>query len=213
MERKYQAGIVALILIGALAAGAFALGAKDHQPRGGFRGPGMSAAAMTAIQNDDYAAFTASLAADNSSVTITQDQFEKMAARAKGMAARRDAMRNAQDAVKAGDYASWRDAMGVLAPDQNSTLTQDEFDAIVQRERAGEKVQQAIESNDFQAWTAAMSEQFSAQLTRERFDMIVKHHQEMQDNNTSDTARGPGMPGEDFGAPLGPPAWHGMGAR
>ena len=184
MQRKYQLGLLALLFVGILAAGTLAMGFRGPGPGG----HGLDNATMTAIQNDDYGAFTTALIAENKSVTINETQFNTLVARYKEGTARRDAMQKAQAAIKNNDFSAWTASMSTITKD-STTLTQERFNSLVQMEQGRQKIQQAIASNDFTSWKQAMTDSMNAQLTQDHFTKIVQAYQ-MRGNETGHKGAG-----------------------
>ena len=160
--KTYQLTIAVLLLVGIVAAGAFAFG---------FGGSQLSDGAKQALATDDYTAFKA---ATNSN--LTQAQFDQMSKRYEQNAARDAAMQAAQKAIVNNDFNAWVTAMTPITKD-TSKLAQDVFNGLVQEYQANQKIQAAITANDYAAWKQAMLDRDAIRLTQAAFQQAVQHPQ------------------------------------
>ena len=97
-------------------------------------------------------------------------------------------------ALQGGDYTAYINALQAANMTQKlQGMTQEKFNSIVQRykdtaamQESRQKIEQAIQNNDFGSWSSAMNEMIAkqqAQITKENFDRIVQMHQNMQNKN------------------------------
>ena len=109
----------------------------------------------------------------------------------------------ARNALESGDYTSWKNAM-------TAELTEERFNQMVERQsqmaekrgvmqenfaekrnvmqEANEKIQQALDDGDYDAWKEAVSvsgrsSRIAEKITEDNFDTYVKMHQAMQDKD------------------------------
>jgi len=139
MKKAPILGILAVLLVGLIAVGAFA-----SPFRGKGRGGGMlydNDDAKTALETGDYAAFVSAMEEQGQSgrfAELTEEQFNEMVERNAEMEEQRAAMQEQHDAVhaalEAGDYAAWKEAVSNLGHDSAlvEKITEDNFDTYVE---------------------------------------------------------------------------------
>jgi hypothetical protein len=140
MEKKYGIGIAVLLIVGLVAVGALAMGFKGGLGnKGGF---GNNDAVQAAISSGDYNAYLQAIAANNSTgnhtrqrMTLTQDQFNKIAQQYQLEAPMRDARQKIDQAIKDDNYDAWASGMNAMLDFQKTQITQDNFNKIVQMEK------------------------------------------------------------------------------
>lgn len=121
-----------------------------------------------------------------------------------GMFAGNDA---ATAAIKAGDYNAYTAA--VESATKAKVPTQEQFNGIVEKYKqeapmieARQTAEQAIQNNDYTAWSGAMNSIIDfqkAQITQQNFDKIVQMHQKTQSNNSTMMHKGMGFGRGHFG--------------
>jgi len=110
-------------------------------------------------------------------------------------------------AIKSGDYNAYTAA--IESATKARVPTQEQFNSLVEKYKqnapmieARQKAQQAIQSNDYAAWSEAMNaliESQKAQITQQNFDRIVQMHQKMQSNNSTMMHKGRDFDRRHFG--------------
>ena len=114
-----------------------------------------------------------------------------------------DAVRTA---IQSGDYQAYTQAMAANnLSGKIPTLTQDQFDAVVAREKqqaplraAFDKAHQAVKDKNYDAWKSAMTEVSQLQveqLTQEQFNELVKRESAHNETSTPGFHPGFGMRG------------------
>ena len=96
-------------------------------------------------------------------------------------------------ALKSGDYNAYTAA--IESATKAKVPTQAQFNSLLEKYKqeaptieARQKAEQAIQNNDYTAWSAAMNallDSQRAQINQQNFDSIVKMHQQMQGNNST----------------------------
>lgn len=129
-----------------------------------------------------------------------------------------------QEAIAAGDYDTWKEAM-------TADLTQERFEKLVARHQEGqvcfnahEAIQAAIEDDDYDAWLEATQAADECRrgptaetLTEDDFELLVQLHQaraDGDDQTAQELAEELGIPGQGFGMGgslngMGPHGQHG----
>lgn len=145
MKKAPILGILAVLLIGVIAVGAFAF------PFGG-KGQGKSGlysndAAKTALETGDYAAFVSAINEQGNSgrlAELTEEEFNLLYERNKERAVQIAAMQETRDAIhnalESGNYDVWYAAVSSLdpVPELAEKITQENFDVYLQLHEAKE---------------------------------------------------------------------------
>jgi hypothetical protein len=145
MKKAPILGILAVLLVGIIAVGAFA------SPFGGKgRGGGMlydNDAAKTALETGDYDAFVSAIEEQGQSgrfAELTEEQFNEMVERNRQRESQMAAMQETRDAIhdalESGDYDAWYAAVITLepVPDLAEKITRENFDTYVRLHEAKE---------------------------------------------------------------------------
>ena len=103
-----------------------------------------------------------------------------------------------KSAIESGDYNAY--ALAVDSEIKSRQLTQEQFNELSERYRmhaaiieARENAWQAIEGNDYDAWSESMNDIIEIQktrITKYNFDKMVELHKEMRNNNSTSVHHG-----------------------
>lgn len=169
MKKAPLFSISALLLVGLVAAGAFAM------PFGGFGKRGMfgsNDAIKEALEAGDYEAYMSALEENWKAykAELTEERFNEIVERHNQMAENRAAMQETRE-HRYQEMAEKRVAM----------------------QETNEKIQQALENGDYNAWkeavsTSGRSSRIAEKITEENFDTYVKLHEARQ-NKDWETAK------------------------
>lgn len=152
MKAKIFGGIVALLFIAMVAAGAFAFGGAGGMPFGGFGGMRLeeSDALKEAVENGDYEGYMAALEESWQAykAEVTEDKFNEIVQRHNEMSQKMAEMQEAREKVQQDlenkDYNAWKEAIGNSPCEAKlaEVITKENFDTFVE-------MHNAMQSGDF----------------------------------------------------------------
>jgi hypothetical protein len=170
-------GFLGLLVIGIVAAGAYAL----PFGKGMWAGDDMT----QALETGDYDAYLAAMDSSNrpDAQVLTEDEFSQRSEQYREMAQQRQQV---QAALESDDYGAWKGAM-------SARFTEDMFNRQETVQKQHDAVEQAMADDDYDAWLEAIqdtpaSDRLTSVVNEGNFETYVQLHEAVQDNDW-ETAR------------------------